>query len=492
MAENQDKIAKLYAETTHKLVANVDSWKDFLQAMGRLYKYPYHEQLMIYAQNPKATACAEVDIWNKALNRILKSGANAIALMETNMGKNPIRYVFDIADTDRGQHGKELHQWQLNKDNQETVAEMLSKTYDLKESYDISNNIAILSFSLAQDYIKEHPVDYREFAQGTVLEGEDLAYISASVEHATAVSISYTLLHRMGLEADNFFSKEDFEPLFQLMSTENISYLGTAISQQSEQVFREIETTIKKYEKEQEHGTDLSERGGISSTQPRNGTEQANPTGEIRQNEGKPPETAQPPTVPPSPVVGATAQPLDGNRQDSNETSETPDGRPDQTKPTSQQGEPATALGSTHEQSASTGRGNSLGGTDFQLNQGQSPEEYTQTSMFPSVSQQVAEITERVAEGNKNPEKQFTLTEQEIVKELREYASLKVDGKLRIYDLFQQDLSARERIEALKDEYGHAGHSAAFADESRGYIDYSPSVGLVAWKTHTREETSIP
>ncbi len=491
MADNREQITKLYGDTTQKIVSSWENWTNFLEAMGRLYKYPYHEQLMIYAQNPKATACAEVELWNKVMKRTLKAGANAIALLETNMAKSPVRYVFDIADTDLGQHGKELNQWQLSEENRGSVAEMLTKTYDLKESEDISNNIAMLSFSLARDYIENHPVDYREFAKGSQLEGLDLEYIEASVEHATAVSISYTLLHRMGLEAENFFTKEDFEPLLQLMSTENVTYLGTAISEQSEQVFREIEATIKNYEKEREHGTNLPQRGGISSSQPANEPQQGHNPTEVRQNEGELPETAQPTPVPPPASVGATGEPPVGNRQDSKQTAETPNGELDQGEPTSQQGGESTGMGSTHDQFAGTSRGNYLGGTDFQLNQEEKPQEIQQTSLFPSVAQQVADISQQVAVEHQKPVEKFTLTEQEISEHLRKGTG-KVDGRLRIYEMFQQDLGGRERLEAIKNEFNFYGFNMDFAEGKRGFVEYSPSVGMTASLSGTGEKHTIP
>ena len=51
-----DLISALSEETARRVARNDESWKKYLNTASGLYKYPFKDQLLIYAQRPDATA----------------------------------------------------------------------------------------------------------------------------------------------------------------------------------------------------------------------------------------------------------------------------------------------------------------------------------------------------------------------------------------------------------------------------------------------------
>ena len=99
MPSKTEEYLVLAQRTANGLTRYWESWTDYLTTASRLYKYPFADQLMIYAQRPDATACADFDIWNNRMNRYVRRGAKGIALLDESSGFPRLHYVFDVSDT---------------------------------------------------------------------------------------------------------------------------------------------------------------------------------------------------------------------------------------------------------------------------------------------------------------------------------------------------------------------------------------------------------
>lgn len=144
------------ADTAERqLTSSYKSWTQFLRTAARLYKYPYNEQVMIHAQRPDATACAEYDFWNKKMGRFVRRGSTGIALIDTSGQKPQLRYVFDVADTGEREHSRPVHLWQFRAEHEDAIAATLERSYDVSGS----NGIVEQMESAAAQLVKEYWVD---------------------------------------------------------------------------------------------------------------------------------------------------------------------------------------------------------------------------------------------------------------------------------------------------------------------------------------------
>ena len=273
MASKVQAYAQLADHAAHQITGSYQEWTAFLSTAGRLYKYPYPEQLLIHAQRPNATACAEYDFWNQRMRRYVRRGATGIAIID-NSGNRPfLRYVFDVADTG-GEEDTRPKLWKYQEEYRDTVSAALEQRFDVPGS-DLSDQFEKIAAQLAAEYWNEHRQDILHIVDGSFLEEYDEFNIGAQFRNAAAVSIAYTLMSRCGMEPENYFEHEDFLSIFDFNTPDTITELGTAVSLGSETVLRQIEVTIKKYEREKsaernaEHGeqSDLHSSGGLPDPQ---------------------------------------------------------------------------------------------------------------------------------------------------------------------------------------------------------------------------------
>ena len=233
-----------------QLTGSWQEWAGFLTTAARLYKYPFHEQLLIYAQRPDATACAEYDLWNEKMGRYVRRGSKGIALVDDSGDRTRLRYVFDIADTGTREHSRTPWLWQLEERHMDSVTAMLERTYEVSGD-DLAQQLADVAAKLADEYWNEHQQDFRYIVDGSFLEEYDEFNIEVQFKAAAAVSISYALMSRCGLEPEQYFSHEDFMAIFDFNTPATIGALGTAVSHLNQQVLRQIGVTIRNYEREQ-------------------------------------------------------------------------------------------------------------------------------------------------------------------------------------------------------------------------------------------------
>ena len=469
MPSKTEEYLALAQRTANGLTRYWESWTDYLTTASRLYKYSFADQLMIYAQRPDATACADFDIWNNRMNRYVRRGAKGIALLDESSGFPRLHYVFDVSDTGVRRNSRDPEVWQFNDDLKQPVSEMLSKTYGIGGER-VSQQLADVAGKLVADYWDNNGGDIRAIVDGSLLMDYDEAGVEMQFKSAAAISVTYTLLERCGFEPAGWFDKDDFQAVYNFSTPDAVFALGAAVSDMSREVLRNIERTVKttirrrnaersQYEYEQQE-RDLLDRRGLPAPEP-DFEPAPEAAGQVRQ-------TA--PDVPDEPSPGAVQhdaperEPVpDSDRTGADRGSDegASDDRTAGEEPGPGQREESDAVGSAHEQPAGAGRGSDSDGVDLQLS--------FLDAAIPTEAQQIEHIDR--AESEKSPSA-FVLSQAEIENELRKHGSGFQDGKQRIIELYQTQPDRKLRAKALAKEYGIGGHSQDFLDGSSGFVNH--------------------
>ena len=396
--------AEMYAQMAEKVAVQLtgswQEWAGFLTTGARLYKYPYHEQLMIYAQRPDATACAEYDLWNDRMGRYVRRGSKGIALVDDSGDRPRLRYVFDISDTGTREHSRTPWLWTLNEEHTAPVMAMLERNYDVSGG-DLAQQLADVAAKLAEEYWADHRRDILPIVDGSFLEEYDEYNIEVQFKSAATVSITYALMSRCGLEPEQYFSHEDFMPIFDFNTPAVIGALGTAISQANQQVLRQIGVTIQNYERAKSaersatHGEqpDLHSERGLPDSRPAPERAAAEAPGQVRQDAQSVPEAAPAHPLQPAADDREAVPAPSGDRRDGTEPSGTDDaaaGRGSGRDGSAESRRP-DAVGGPDEHLQSPGRGDSDDGTYQQLT----------LNLFLSEAEQIQQIDE--AESVKTP-----------------------------------------------------------------------------------------
>ncbi len=469
MPSKTEEYLALAQRTANGLTRYWESWTDYLTTASRLYKYPFADQLMIYAQRPDATACADFDIWNNRMNRYVRRGAKGIALLDESSGFPRLHYVFDVSDTGVRRNSRDPEVWQYNDDLKQPVSEMLSKTYGISGER-ISQQLADVAGKLVADYWDNNGGDIRAIVDGSLLMDYDEAGVEMQFKSAATISVTYTLLERCGFEPAGWFDKDDFQAIYNFSTPDAVFALGGAVSDMSREVLRNIERTVKttirrrnaersQYEYEQQE-RDLLDRRGLPAPEP-DPEPAPEAAGQVRQAAPDLPEGASPGTVPHDADEREPIPAPDGGGADGREPDAADHGTASETDPGPGQGEPANGMGAAHEQPESAGRGTGADGADLQLS--------FLDANIPTEAQQIEKIDR--AESEKTPSA-FVLSQAEIENELRRHGSGFAGGKQRIMALYQTQPDRKLRAKALAKEYGIGGHSHDFLDGSRGFVNH--------------------
>ena len=397
-------------EAQRQITGSFRGWTSFLSTAARLYKYPYAEQVMIHAQRPDATACAEYDFWNEKMGRYVRRGSKGIALID-NSGERPrLRYVFDVADTGRTERGRSPYLWELREEYKDAVSAMLENRYDVAGADRLADQLERIAAQLADEYWNDYKRDILAIVDDSFLYGYDDFNVGVAFCSAATVSITYSLMSRCGLDPESHFEHEDFLNIFDFNTPEAAAELGTAVSRISGQVLREIEVTIKNYEREkiaersQSHDrTDLHEERGLPDSRPDADRDGGSKTaGQIRETAQELPSGAQTGTVQPSEPVGEVVPAPAGDRRDSEPETGAADAGADEAERSDGGAESpgSDEVGGPDEQPESAGRGNDPERAGVQLT-ADAPEpepaqaqQVYQLSLFPSENEQIAWITE--------------------------------------------------------------------------------------------------
>ena len=244
MPSKTEEYLALAQRTANGLTRYWESWTDYLTTASRLYKYPFSDQLMIFAQRPDATACADFDIWNNRMNRYVRRGAKGIALLDESSGFPRLHYVFDVSDTGVRRNSRDPEVWQLGPDLVQPVSEMLAATYGISGER-VSQQLADVAGKLVADYWDNNSGDILAIVDGSLLMDYDEAGVEMQFKSAAAISVTYTLLERCGLEPAGWFDKDDFQAIYNFSTPDSVYALGAAVSDMSREVLRNIERTIK-------------------------------------------------------------------------------------------------------------------------------------------------------------------------------------------------------------------------------------------------------
>lgn len=476
MPSKTEEYLALAQQTAKELTRYWENWTDYLTTASRLYKYSFADQLMIYAQRPDATACASFDIWNNRMNRYVRRGSKGIALLDQSSSVPRLHYVFDVSDTGVRRNSRDPEVWQLGPDLVQPVSEMIAREYGVYHER-LSQQISDLTGKLVDSYWDNNSNDILDIVDGSFLMDYDEAGQEFQFKSAAAISILYTVLERCGLEPDGHFDRDDFQAIFSFSSPAAVYALGTAVSECSRDVLRNIERTVKttirrrnaersQHEYEQQE-RDLLDRRGLPAPEP-DPEPAPEAAGQVRQAAPDVPERPSPGAVQHDAPVGDSASAPDGGGADGREPDAADHGAASETEPGSGQRAESDGMGAAHEQSESTGRGTGAERTDLQLS--------FFDAHIPTEAKQIESIDQ--AESEKSPSV-FVLSQAEIENALRRGSNVE-GSKLRIWKIYQLQPDRKLRAKALANEYapyGPGGSSHTYLDGSSGWLDHD-SKGL--------------
>ena len=468
MPSKTEEYLALAQRTANGLTRYWESWTDYLTTASRLYKYPFADQLMIYAQRPDATACAEFDIWRNRMNRYVRRGSKGIALLDESSGFPRLHYVFDVSDTGVRRNSRDPEVWQYNDDLKQPVSEMLAAIYGISGER-VSQQLADVAGKLVADYWDNNSGDILAIVDGSLLMDYDEAGVEMQFKSAAAISVTYTLLERCGYEPTGWFDKDDFQAIYNFSTPDTVYTLGAAVSDISREVLRTVERAVKttirrrnneRSQHEYEQQSELHADRGLSSPEP-DPASAKDPAGQVRQDAPELSETAAPGAVPHDAPEREPVPDSDRTGADRSSNEGADDSRSAGEEPGTGQREEPDSVGAAHEQPAGAGRGSDSDGTDLQLS--------LLDAVIPIEAQQIEHIDR--AESEKSPSA-FVLSQAEIENELRKHGSGFQDGKQRIIELYQTQPNRKLRAKALAHEYGIGGHSHNFLDGSSGFVNH--------------------
>ena len=466
MSEKTLYYAQLAEDTARRLTGNWERWAGFLATVGRLYKYPYPDQLMIYAQRPDATACASYDVWNDRMNRYVRRGSKGIALLDDTGDRLRLRYVFDLADTGTRPNSRVPWLWTLEDRHAIPVAAMLERRYGTAAN-DLPQQFADVAGILADDYWANHGQEIGGILANSMLEEYDELNRGLAFKRAVTASTTFALLSRCGYAPENHFGAETFRNIYEFNTPATVAALGTAVSESSREVLLQIAAVVRQVEREvteerrlwdEQHSIAVHAERGLSGPEHR-AEPAADASGQVRADapdvsQGEPARPLQPP-APEREAVPAPG----GDRPDSEGPLGPADGGAAETEPSPGQNGAADGLGAAHERSENAGRGSDPERADLQL------------SFFATEAEQIAQIDQR-AETEKVSA--FSFSEADWRAALASGSGFE-NGKARIIAYYAENHSAKERTAFLKQEYGTGGRSWTFQDGSNGFLDYDAS-----------------
>ena len=484
--------AELYAQMADKVATQLtgswQEWAGFLTTASRLYKYPFHEQLMIYAQRPDATACAEYDLWNEKMGRYVRRGSKGIALVDDSGDRPRLRYVFDISDTGTREHSRTPWLWQLEERHLDSVQAMLERTYDVSGD-DLAGQLTEVAGKLAEEYWTEHQQDFFYIVDGSFLEEYDEYNIGVQFKAAATVSITYALMSRCGLEPERYFDHEDFMAIFDFNTPSTIGALGTAVSQINQQVLRQIGVTVRNAEREanqerskqDEQSHDLYPERRLSDSRPEAEPAAGETPGQVRQDEENLPEGTPSHPLQPDVAEREAVPAPSGDRRDRPEQTGADDAPAGEGSGSHRgtESQRSHEVGGADEHLQSPGRGNPDGGAYQQLT----------LNLFLSEAEQIQSIDE--AENVAHTSSAFSFAQNDIDHVLRLGGNTDRQRE-RVVAAFEKQKTTAEIAEILKTLY-HGGNglgsvSAWYAEDgihlSHGKsVRYDRSAQVISWES---------
>ena len=485
LATKLQKVSALSHDTMNRLTYSTDEWLRFLDSAAWLYKYPWHEQVMIYAQRPDATACAPIELWNSPqFKRWVNKGAKGIGLIDDSGDRTRLRYVFDVSDT-HTRSNISFALWQLQEEQEERVLEELVNRFGEIDEYDglpFSDQLNGIIHNAVQD----NGADYRrallQSLSGSNLEEYGEFNASAWFEEMLEKSAAYMVMKRLGLSPREYFEKQDFTPVMDFNTPATISHLGAATADISETILRQIERSVRsiafersrtlanqtrvlqnkdentKHERSREYGTDIQAERRLSDSESGDGRTANGTDREIRENAQSVSQRALQGNLQRTAADGETGRTSSGDGQIGEGAGRTDRGAHGESRGRDGGAESPRSdeMGGADEQSAAHGGGDRSPGGDLQLTQ-LFPTEKEQLSLLEQAEDEISSV--------------FSVSQADFDNELCSGSGVS-HGKYRIYAFYQTQPSKENAIQFLKKEYGIGGHSHTYLDGSSGFVSH--------------------
>lgn len=477
MAAKLQLITELSERTAISITKKPDSWTGFLRTAAWNYKYPFQDQLLIYAQRPDATACATIELWNQKLGRWVNKGAKGIALIDDSGSRLILRHVFDLSDTN-SRYDCPVLLWTMQPQYEEAVVETLENTFgELEEKQDMAAAIFSAVRNAVEDNFPDYLSDLMGCLENSFLEELDELNVEVNFREALKSSISYMVLVRCGCNADELLNSEDFLNVFSFNTLDTVSRLGAAVSDISEMLLRDIEATVKEMQREEknsnrtfaktqekeqnenriqrnermdEHGADLLNPERLSDPRP-DASGGGNAYREIWDAAQDLSEEPPKGNVRQPDAVRQAEQPSFGHRPDSEGAHRADDIEADSEQPSPRQDNRTDGLDRTHEQPEALSGGSGTDRAGIQI------------TLFPTIEQQMEAIEQ--AEDKKTSA--FSISQEEIDALLCKGTGFQ-NGKYRVHLHYQEQHNLNETINFLKQEYGIGGGTHIFMDGTTG------------------------
>ena len=258
MANKYQVISALSEQAAKDAANSPREWMKYLDTAARLYRYPFHEQLLIYAQRPNATACASLELWNNKMGRWVNRGAKGIALIDDSSDYPRLKYVFDVADTHPLENSKEVYLWRLNENMQEQISSYLQDVYGVN-----GNTLSDILYEVASGVVTENMPEYmrnmRYAIDGSFLEDFDELNIEVRFRELAVNSLHYMLASRCGLNTDIFFESEDFRNICEFNTPMALSQLGSAVSEAAMPILMDIGRRVRTMEQTLTKDSEISQ-----------------------------------------------------------------------------------------------------------------------------------------------------------------------------------------------------------------------------------------
>ena len=374
MWNKADYYSAVAKETLGELTASWQEWVKFLTTASRLYKYPFMDQMMIYAQRPDATACAEYGLWADKMNRYIRRGSKGIALLNEQGDRLHLRYVFDVSDTGMKENARTPWLWTMQEQYKPSVSAMLEQNYDAHEGA-LGDQIAAAARTLADGYWEDNQQDFLDIVDDSFLAEYDEYTIGSQFKAAVTASVTYSVLNRCGLQPEQYMTHEDFFPIFDFNTIPAVMALGSAVSQCSRQILQQIGDVIRAAERESiiegrtqnEEYLNLHQERGLPDSQPETGRAAPEASGQVRTDAPGLSEGEAPADLQPSAAEWDTVSPSAGDRGNSEPAHGVDDVTASGERPSTGQEAGRDSVGTAYERTEGPGRGSDSDGAYQQL-----------------------------------------------------------------------------------------------------------------------------
>ena len=500
MAAKYQLMTELYQRTGKTVTRTPQAWQGFLSSACRNYKCRFDEQLLIYAQRPDAVAVTTIEVWNKLFKRWVNKDSKGIAVFDTKGRRNTLKYYFDVSDTHEGYYGsRPVPIWQMNERYEQAVIERLSDRFGEVESDGLAEVLMETARNAVEDNLQDYTAQLKDCIKSSFLEGLDDFNIEVMYRELAANSVAYMLMTRCGIDAAEYFEREDFGAVVNFNTPQTLNAIGIATSDIAEMALREISLSIRNVQmaekgqnrtfapkpqsrydsgrtqperSENNERNHLHQTGRLSYTRPDITDRARNSAWQIRYDAQGLSGEAQAGDLPQPADIGRTERTPAPDRADgvaevraSGEAARQGTGRDGGTER-----ESADAVGAGNERHPQPGGGSDTDRADLQLTEGGgqlsiATEEEVRANL-PTVDEQI----EMMVEAEDGKSSAFSVSQEDIDAILTKGSGVE-NGKYRIYRQFWKNEDSKSNIAFLKREYGTGSGSYYFSDGRSGHFE---------------------